>query len=388
MLKDCNIDPPLAVPSFGANSKEADAVESIFGNAALPNSQNHAKSINSTTNSAAFDSPEGIKATTSSRTPRSSHKIVTPLRKQNSSFLVASLESLFSDPQGVSEQIAKITSIAPSSCFKSPASNLASSFASLCSVDSLTLADPSLLQSHVQKSLESSSIGLESPYKTTSSLSTCPMSSTKNNSLYNTPIRCKQSRSHDFSELPSQQRLKKRRSSILAQEEIGDLTTLTLCSPESEQLLSDLSHFKDNDSDVIDVITNVELTAAKTSTNITPMMNECDDEFNCFDGDKIKTVKTSRQQPEFQFNLPSTKEFQDGSKPPYSYASLIAQAIISSPKHRLALSNIYTWIMDTYPYYKTQSCGWQVNNAGKLIFVCIYSSLLFVFRIQLDIIYH
>lgn len=49
----------------------------------------------------------------------------------------------------------------------------------------------------------------------------------------------------------------------------------------------------------------------------------------------------------------------DKAKPPYSYASLIAQALLSAPQRRLTLSSIYAWIMDRYPYYRSENCGWQ-----------------------------
>jgi hypothetical protein len=49
----------------------------------------------------------------------------------------------------------------------------------------------------------------------------------------------------------------------------------------------------------------------------------------------------------------------DRAKPPYSYASLIAQAIMASPTGRLTLTEIYTWIMRTFPYYQSQNSGWQ-----------------------------
>lgn len=51
--------------------------------------------------------------------------------------------------------------------------------------------------------------------------------------------------------------------------------------------------------------------------------------------------------------------FKDGSKPPYSYASLIAQAILSSEAKKLTLSSIYEWITCKYPYYHNQLNGWQ-----------------------------
>ena len=190
------------------------------------------------------------------------------------------------------------------------------------------------------------------------------------NSLYNTPLKSKQSRSHDFSELPSQQRLKKRRSSILAQEEGEYLDSLCASDAEDRNLiLSDLSHFKDNEAD--DLVSDIITIEAKNTGKITQELGylkkmTADDnlgEFDCFNDSKATTTLswTGKRTVSQNFNIPSAKEFQDGSKPPFSYASLIAQAIISSPKHKLALNNIYTWVMDTYPYYRLQSCGWQVN---------------------------
>eukprot|EP00045_Choanoeca_perplexa_P007839 m.72084 g.72084 ORF g.72084 m.72084 type:complete len:125 (-) comp14241_c0_seq8:1057-1431(-) len=48
-------------------------------------------------------------------------------------------------------------------------------------------------------------------------------------------------------------------------------------------------------------------------------------------------------------------------KPPYSYASLITFAINSAkgkPKKR-TLADIYEWIQDHYPYFKTAEKGWK-----------------------------
>lgn len=48
-------------------------------------------------------------------------------------------------------------------------------------------------------------------------------------------------------------------------------------------------------------------------------------------------------------------------KPPYSYANLITFAINSSPKKRMTLSEIYTWICENFPYYKDAGNGWKVR---------------------------
>lgn len=47
------------------------------------------------------------------------------------------------------------------------------------------------------------------------------------------------------------------------------------------------------------------------------------------------------------------------SKPPFSYTHLIMSAISSSPQKRMALSEIYKWIGDNYPYYRSAVTGWK-----------------------------
>ncbi|KAH9512274.1 Forkhead box protein K1 [Bulinus truncatus] len=49
----------------------------------------------------------------------------------------------------------------------------------------------------------------------------------------------------------------------------------------------------------------------------------------------------------------------DESKPPYSYAQLIVQAVTSAPDKQLTLSGIYAYITKNYPYYRTADKGWQ-----------------------------
>ncbi|XP_063286290.1 forkhead box protein K1 [Pelobates fuscus] len=49
----------------------------------------------------------------------------------------------------------------------------------------------------------------------------------------------------------------------------------------------------------------------------------------------------------------------DESKPPYSYAQLIVQAISSAQDRQLTLSGIYAHITKHYPYYRSADKGWQ-----------------------------
>lgn len=46
-------------------------------------------------------------------------------------------------------------------------------------------------------------------------------------------------------------------------------------------------------------------------------------------------------------------------KPPASYACLIAEAIRSTPEHRLTLAGIYKYLSERYPYFRYTKSGWQ-----------------------------
>ncbi|CAG9581642.1 unnamed protein product [Danaus chrysippus] len=59
-------------------------------------------------------------------------------------------------------------------------------------------------------------------------------------------------------------------------------------------------------------------------------------------------------------NMPRpTRESYGDQKPPYSYISLTAMAIWSSPERMLPLSEIYRFITDRFPYYRRNTQRWQ-----------------------------
>lgn len=47
------------------------------------------------------------------------------------------------------------------------------------------------------------------------------------------------------------------------------------------------------------------------------------------------------------------------SKPPYSFSCLIFMAIEDSPDKRLPVKDIYEWIINNFPYYRTAAGGWR-----------------------------
>ena len=50
-------------------------------------------------------------------------------------------------------------------------------------------------------------------------------------------------------------------------------------------------------------------------------------------------------------------------KPSHSYSSLITEAIRLNPKGQMTLNEIYMWLIDRFPYFKSAGTGWKVNGS-------------------------
>jgi forkhead protein FKH len=61
------------------------------------------------------------------------------------------------------------------------------------------------------------------------------------------------------------------------------------------------------------------------------------------------------------WSLDSSKDL----KPPYSYATMIGQAILASEEEKLTLNMIYTWIQEKYAFYRHSTSGWQVRRSRQ-----------------------
>ena len=64
---------------------------------------------------------------------------------------------------------------------------------------------------------------------------------------------------------------------------------------------------------------------------------------------------------------PSRESYGD-SKPPYSYIALTAMALMRTPDRMLPLSEIYKFIMETFPYYQKNTGRWQNSLRHNLSF--------------------
>lgn len=64
-----------------------------------------------------------------------------------------------------------------------------------------------------------------------------------------------------------------------------------------------------------------------------------------------------------------TQKLTNEEKPAESFAQLIKMAIESSSRQRLFLTEIYNWILETYPYYRRIDQGWRVHCGFYYVFL-------------------
>jgi hypothetical protein len=91
------------------------------------------------------------------------------------------------------------------------------------------------------------------------------------------------------------------------------------------------------------------------------MMSSQIKSFQMFDKAHLIQSPSSVSATSLQNNLDQdlSKEDAKDIKPPYSYATMITQAILSNDDGVMSLSEIYNWIASHYAYYKYSKTGWQ-----------------------------
>lgn len=68
---------------------------------------------------------------------------------------------------------------------------------------------------------------------------------------------------------------------------------------------------------------------------------------------------------EIDYSRDSAKDL----KPPFSYATMIAQAIFSTEEEKMTLANIYSFIAERYAFYRHSNSGWQVSSQQVTVYI-------------------
>jgi hypothetical protein len=117
-------------------------------------------------------------------------------------------------------------------------------------------------------------------------------------------------------------------------------------------ILSPLYPFEITMSEQSAFLSNTSIIHSYPFINDGPKLQEPLTEHNCY---------TRHVPPGVLHIKPSWKPVKLDEKPPFSYATMIAHAILSSEHRRLTLSEIYQWISEQYPCYHITDHRWQVR---------------------------
>ena len=95
---------------------------------------------------------------------------------------------------------------------------------------------------------------------------------------------------------------------------------------------------------------------------MTPPASQKDGKLGVFDSKPVQSPYNRGMLMESTHEIDYSRDAAKDLKPPFSYATMIAQAIFSSDEEKLTLNNIYGWIQDKYAFYRHSSSGWQVRK--------------------------
>lgn len=90
------------------------------------------------------------------------------------------------------------------------------------------------------------------------------------------------------------------------------------------------------------------------------------------EGEEVVTTTTTNA------TTTSTDTEKSADKPNQSYITLISKAILASEQKKLLLCDIYQWIMDHYPYFKSKVCSHHFYLPGKNTIVVVVEEFMMV----------
>jgi forkhead protein FKH len=96
---------------------------------------------------------------------------------------------------------------------------------------------------------------------------------------------------------------------------------------------------------------------------MTPPASQKDGKLGVFDSKHPASPYNRGMVMESTHEIDYSRDAAKDLKPPFSYATMIAQAIFSSDEEKLTLNNIYGWIQNKYAFYRHSNSGWQVSHS-------------------------
>jgi len=107
--------------------------------------------------------------------------------------------------------------------------------------------------------------------------------------------------------------------------------------------------FKNNSGNATTVISGVTMTSSVTSAG-----NECAIDY------ETNSHRAIAQKPAIaKARHPAAQPYDKSNKPPLSFSSLIFMAIEDSAEKALPVKEIYAYILQRFPYFKSAPTGWK-----------------------------
>nr|CAG8459727.1 7681_t:CDS:2 [Entrophospora candida] len=138
---------------------------------------------------------------------------------------------------------------------------------------------------------------------------------------------------------------------------------------KQQQPLHNIKNFKNHtEAEVVNVVieriisndeSEFEIGYSKYNNDTSSSVDNTPNKLEKFPTRYIKRKLSDVDENEIQANNSELFVRDPTIKPPYTYASMIGQAILTSEKQMMTLSEICNWITKVYPYYRKEQKGWQ-----------------------------
>ncbi|KAJ3395795.1 hypothetical protein HDU92_004958 [Lobulomyces angularis] len=125
-------------------------------------------------------------------------------------------------------------------------------------------------------------------------------------------------------------------------------------SPAEISILEEREHIQSRSSSTADLFARKLYVTSRQNSS-----NSLTAQFSGIENTAMPSNGTPRNISSLSLETDVKSEGIGSGKPPFSYAILISYAIQSSPTKQITLNEIYNWITENHPFYKTAGSGWK-----------------------------